>query len=100
MTSLIDVQKVDKHIAVVTLNRPEARNALSRALLSELYTVLKQIDADRSIHCTILTAAGIKAFCAGADLKERKGMSDDEVVDTVQLIGNVVTAIENMQMPV
>src|SRR5699024_6273617 len=100
MTSLINVEKVDNHIAVVTLNRPEARNALSRALLSELYTIIKQIDADPSVHCTILTGSGTKAFCAGADLKERKGMPDDEVIATVQLIGNVVTAIENMQLPV
>lgn len=100
MTSLVDVRKVDDHIAIVTLNRPEARNALSRALLSELYTVIGQIGSDPSIHCTVLTGSGTKAFCAGADLKERKGMPDDEVIATVQLIGNVVSAIENMQMPV
>lgn len=100
MSSLIDVKKVDNHIAVITLNRPEARNALSRALLTELYTIIKEVDSDSSIHCTVLTGSGTKAFCAGADLKERKGMPDNEVIDCVSQIGDVVTAIENMKMPV
>ncbi|HLR01502.1 MAG TPA: enoyl-CoA hydratase-related protein [Virgibacillus sp.] len=100
MASLIDVKTVDNHIAVVTLNRPAARNALSRALLSELYTVIKDIDEDSSIHCTILTGSGTKAFCAGADLKERKGMPDAEVIGCVEQIGDVVSTIERMKMPV
>jgi len=100
MVSLINVKTVENHIAVITLNRPEARNALSKALLSELYTVIEQINSDSSIYCTIFTGSGTKAFCAGADLKERKGMPDDEVIGCVEQIGDVVTAIENMKMPV
>lgn len=100
MVSLIDVKTVEDHIAVITLNRPDARNALSRALLTELYTVIKEVNTDSSIHCIILTGSGTKAFCAGADLKERKGMPDDEVIGCVEQIGDVVTAIENMKMPV
>lgn len=100
MASLIDVKTVDNHIAIVTLNRPEARNALSRALLSELYTVISNINEDSSIHCTILTGSGTKAFCAGADLKERRGMPDEEVIGCVEQIGDVVSTIEMMKMPV
>lgn len=65
--------------AVVTLNRPDAMNSLSRALVRELGEVFRALANDASVRAIILTGAGEKAFCAGADLKERKGMSDDEV---------------------
>lgn len=100
MSTFIDVNSVDNYIKVITLNRPDARNALSSALLTELSTILKDIDADSSTRCTILTGSGKKAFCAGADLKERKEMSDAEVISSVKSIGRVVTAVENMKMPV
>ncbi len=65
--------------AVVTLNRPDAMNSLSRALVRELGEVFRALSNDSEVRAVILTGAGEKAFCAGADLKERKGMSDDEV---------------------
>ncbi len=65
--------------AVVTLNRPDAMNSLSRALVRELGDVFRALSADATVRVVILTGAGDKAFCAGADLKERKGMTDDDV---------------------
>lgn len=56
-------------VAVVTLNRPEARNALNRALLAELQATLDEAAVDPDIGAIVLTGAG-PAFCAGADLKE------------------------------
>ncbi|SFD77892.1 Enoyl-CoA hydratase/carnithine racemase [Lentibacillus persicus] len=100
MTALIDLQIKDGHIAILTLNRPEAMNAMSIALLDELNDHVNTINANSSIRCTIITAAGEKAFCAGADLKERKNMTQDQVVETVNYIGRTITAIENMNMPV
>lgn len=100
MSSFVDVKTVEKHIKIITLNRPEARNAMSNALLSELSSVIQDINMDPSIHCTIVTGSGTKAFCAGADLKERKGMSDTDVIASVEQIGDVVSAVENMEMPV
>lgn len=57
-------------VAVVTLNRPEAMNALSRALRAELWRSLKALDADDEIRVIVLTGAGERAFTAGLDLKE------------------------------
>ncbi|MGJ3625871.1 enoyl-CoA hydratase [Sphingomonas sp. MMS24-JH45] len=57
-------------VATVTLNRPEAMNALSRALRSELYHAMVAIDADDDVRCVVLTGAGTRAFTAGLDLKE------------------------------
>jgi enoyl-CoA hydratase/carnithine racemase len=56
-------------ITVLTLNRPQARNALSVALLTALETELAAIAADRTIRAVVIAAAGV-AFCAGHDLKE------------------------------
>lgn len=62
-------------IAILTLNRPERRNALSGALVDELLVVLDAIEADGSVRVAILTGSG-KAFCAGGDLADGMGMSD------------------------
>lgn len=69
----------DGGYAVVTLQRPERMNALSRALVRDLGEVFRGLSTEPSVRVVIVTGAGEKAFCAGADLKERKGMSDDEV---------------------
>lgn len=98
--TLVNLEIMDKHIAVVSLNRPEAANAMSSHLLDELNEIIKKIDQDSSVYCTILTGNSEKAFCAGADLKERKGMSDEQVITAVRYIGDTVTAVENMRMPV
>lgn len=58
------------HVAVVTLNRPEARNAVSTALAQAMDGVVKAVEADADIRAVILTGQGDRAFCAGADLKE------------------------------
>src|SRR5690625_5093923 len=62
--------------------------------------MMEAINQNQAIHCTIITGAKDKAFCAGADLKERQGMSDDEVVAAVTYIGETMTHIEHMEMPV
>jgi enoyl-CoA hydratase/carnithine racemase len=65
-------------IAFVTLARPTAANALSRALVAALSRVLAELRDDDGVRALVLTGAGERAFCAGADLKERRGMSLDD----------------------
>ena len=60
----------DDAVATVTLNRPEAMNALSRALRAELAAAMRALAADDSVRAIILTGAGERAFTAGLDLKE------------------------------
>lgn len=100
MTNLIHYEIIDGHIALITLYRPKAANALSKQLLDELNETIERIDKNSDIFCTIITGSTDKVFCAGADLKERTGMTDEEVVHAVQYIGNTITNIENMAMPV
>jgi len=58
----------DGHIAVVTMNRPEARNAVNPEMLCRLADAWEDVNADPEIRVAILTGAGEQAFCAGADL--------------------------------
>ncbi|MCK8784756.1 enoyl-CoA hydratase-related protein [Roseomonas sp. NAR14] len=60
----------EPHVALVTLNRPEARNAVNGALAAALGAIVERVEADPEIRVAILTGAGPHAFCAGADLKE------------------------------
>jgi enoyl-CoA hydratase len=59
----------DGAVAVITLNRPKALNALNSALLSELVSALEAIDADEMLHATVITGSE-RAFAAGADIRE------------------------------
>jgi len=64
------VEKPQDGVAVVTLNRPEAMNALSRALRAALREALAELDRDPGVRVIVLTGAGERAFTAGLDLKE------------------------------
>ena len=67
-----DIVRIERKgaVAVVTLNRPEAMNALSSELRSALAAALRDLDADDEVHVVVLTGAGNRAFSAGLDLKE------------------------------
>jgi crotonobetainyl-CoA hydratase len=69
MTQFCTVER-DGHLLVVTINRPEVRNALHRAATDELDQVWNAYEADPDLRVAILTGAGDKAFCAGYDVKE------------------------------
>src|SRR5581483_6227036 len=67
-------ETVEDGIAVITINRPENRNALSAGVRKGLFDAWSRLEADKSLRVGILTGAGDKAFCAGADLKEMAEM--------------------------
>lgn len=66
----VTLEIVRPHIALVTINRPEARNAVNSAVAAGLDAAVKKVEGDPDIWAAILTGAGGVAFCAGADLKE------------------------------
>lgn len=66
---VVRVRRAGEHVAIVQLNRPQARNAVSSALALGLDRAVKAVEADASVRVVILTGSGT-AFCAGADLKE------------------------------
>src|SRR3984885_16279493 len=83
-------------VAVVTLNRPEAMNALSKALRAALRQALAELDADPSVKVIVLTGAGERAFTAGLDLKELStdplGMGAANAVDPAENPARAVLA--------
>ena len=60
--------EIDDGVAVLTMNRPERRNAFSTAMISAMASVLAQVEADEAVGCVVLTGAA-GAFCAGGDVK-------------------------------
>ncbi|MDI7741476.1 enoyl-CoA hydratase [Lysinibacillus fusiformis] len=98
--SLVEVSRHGEYIAIVKLNRPHALNALSTELLLELNQCLNEIKEDSSIRVVILSAEGDKAFCVGADLKERKQLPEHKVLQAVQLIGHTISNLEALPQPV
>lgn len=100
MSEQVLYSSLDHGIALITLNRPETANALSIALLKDLQQLFHHLAFQRSIRTVIVTGAGEKAFCAGADLKERAGMNETEVRKTVALIRETVNQFEQLPQPV
>lgn len=92
--------EIQDGIAVIQFTRSEAANALSVQMLHEINEVLEEVHYNRSIRAVIVTGAGEKAFCAGADLKERKGMNEEETRKTIALIGKTVNHFEALAQPV
>ncbi|WP_370231003.1 enoyl-CoA hydratase [Salipiger bermudensis] len=71
------IVEIDDHVATITLNRPDALNALNSHLLQELAQALGELDSNDKVRCIIVTGSA-KAFAAGADIKE---MSEKSFVD-------------------
>ncbi len=88
-----------EHVAWVTLNRPDARNALSKALNAELSAVAADLADNREVRTVVITGAGEKAFCAGADLKERKGVGAAETGAYVDAISGAINAWAALPQP-
>lgn len=86
-------------LAWLTLQRPEVMNCLSFPTLRRFRTLLESLREDLSIRCILITGAGEKAFCAGADLKERKTMPDERVPAFVKNIRGLMDDVEAMPQP-
>jgi enoyl-CoA hydratase len=95
----VDLERRD-HVALVTLNRPDALNAMSPDMLDGLEARLDEIDADDGIRAVVLTGAGEKAFCAGADISHMR-TADPQAARAFAARGQGVAArIEHLAAPV
>ena len=98
-TLLLDVS--DPAVALVTLNRPEVRNALNTAMMTELRDLFQQLYIDSAqLRAVIVTGAGDKAFCAGGDLKQRNSMTDQQWQQQHAVLEQAVEAIIACPIPV
>jgi len=87
-------------IAVLTLNRPQVMNSFSVALLDSLKEQVDALKFNTNVRVVIITGAGQKAFCAGADLKERTTFDELQVKEFIFTIRNLFTSIEYLNKPV
>ncbi|MEQ8834045.1 MAG: enoyl-CoA hydratase-related protein [Miltoncostaeaceae bacterium] len=93
---------VERHgpVALITINRPDALNAMSVELLGQLETALTEADGDPGVRSIVLTGAGEKAFCAGADVGHMREASAIEAREFAALGHRVTGLIETMGTPV
>jgi enoyl-CoA hydratase/carnithine racemase len=92
---------VDKRgqITWVTLNRPDVRNALSRDVNQKLSEIAAELEQDNDIRAVVLTGTGDKAFCAGADLKERRGVPASESGSYINAIAGAISDWGELRKP-
>ncbi|XP_058791355.1 methylglutaconyl-CoA hydratase, mitochondrial [Phymastichus coffea] len=90
----------DNGIAVLGLNRGEARNSLSKSLLRRMAEAVSNIERDKKVRVLIVRSLVPKVFCAGADLRERVKMEPEEVGQFVSSIRGLMRDIENLSAPV
>jgi enoyl-CoA hydratase len=98
-TQLVLVENYED-ISLVTINRPEALNALNSLVLKELDAIIDTISKNSNIRAVIITGAGEKAFVAGADIAEMKDMSADEAKEFSSYGNAVFRKIESLPVPV
>jgi len=89
----------EDHVAVVTLNRPQRRNALSLELMQELIRCLDEIGSDREVRVVILAAAG-KVFCSGHDLSEMTGRDISDYRHIFDVCTQLMEKVQAIPQPV
>jgi enoyl-CoA hydratase len=95
------LQKRDAHVLVVTLNRPQALNALNTHMGRDSIDLWTRLTAEPGeLRCVVLTGAGERAFCAGADLKERDGMTETVWRAQHEIFERAFVALMELPLPV
>jgi enoyl-CoA hydratase len=87
-------------VAVITLNRPHADNAITTELAAQLIEVLETIAARPSVRCAILTGAGDRAFSVGGDLYQRKQMTKEQWLRQRLVFDRVLYTLRQMRRPI
>jgi enoyl-CoA hydratase/carnithine racemase len=97
----ISVADQGNGLTILTLNRPTVANAMNTQMGRDLLAFFDGVNADPLAHrCIVMTGAGDKAFCAGGDLKERQGMSDETWQAQHLLFERMIRAFTGCPVPV
>jgi methylglutaconyl-CoA hydratase len=92
--------EIRSRAAVLTIDRPDRQNSLSRDLVAAIGAAGRSLVNDPDVRAVILTGEGQRAFCAGADLKERSGMSEDDVLAMLGLYRSELAWLSSFHVPV
>lgn len=94
----LEYETLDDGVAVVTISRPDALNALNEAVLKQLHSLVLQLETNDDIRAVVFTGDG-RAFVAGADIAAMKEMTEEEAEEFGQLGHSTMNAIEMMPVP-
>jgi enoyl-CoA hydratase len=97
----LKIETPQEHTVLVTLNRPEVANAMNTQMgLDLLATFDGFCAAPNNQRCIVITGAGSKAFCAGGDLKQRNGMTDEQWQDQHLIFERAIRAMTDCPVPI
>ncbi len=95
------IVEIDGPVAVITINRPKALNALNATVFEELLKAFDALEADANIRAVVITGAGDRAFVAGADIGELNALQDTESATQKARAGHHITErLEHSRLPV
>ena len=93
------VEVTEKHVGIVTLNRPEQLNTFTSQMAGELQAALLRLEADSTVRVILLRSSG-RAFCAGIDVNELAGKSATQYREWIEWMENPLVTISTMKKPV
>jgi enoyl-CoA hydratase len=97
----LTIDRPRPHVMLVTLNRPDFANALSSQCGTDIVTLFEGLNLEAGdSRCVVVTGAGQRAFCAGADLKERKGMTDEAWTHQHLIFERMARAVLGCPVPI
>jgi len=94
------VQERPEAVLLVTLDRPEVANAFNTQAALDLCDVFRRLEAEQRHRCVVLTGSGERAFCAGADLKERSSFTDKQWLDQHEIFERMFGLVHECPLPV
>ena len=100
MTYTTLLTSLDNGVFTITINRPDKLNAINKTVMSELGSVMEEVEKTEEIKGVIITGSGAKAFVAGADISEFNGLSSSEGRALAKKGHEVYFKIENASKPV
>ena len=95
----VEVGRPSAHVAEVIMNRPEALNALSTDHVQRLGSATSELAADDQVSVVIISSALERAFCVGADLKERRGVANDDLRQQRRVFQEAFDALRALRAP-
>ena len=102
MTENLKCEMAAEHVAIFTISRPRALNAMLMSFLKEAHDLMDALEADESVRCVILTGDGEKSFSAGGDLKEEMANADSNhqgIIDYNRLGDELCLKIRRSRLP-
>ena len=97
----MEVERLPSEVLLLRLNRPHASNALNTRMGQELAGIFEDLaETPSSARCVLVTGAGDRSFCAGGDLKERGGMTDEEWLHQHRIFERAFRAILFCPVPI